>query len=567
MLYSEATGGTIIDDASGRQKKWQARSPVQIDVISDKDELAALKQNWQSVYKSDPDAHYFLSWDWMSKWLSDVMPESVVLAARRPTDSTYIGFLPIKLQTVAGREGRLHTAIRMAGQGVADYTGMLCPPDSEQEVIDGFAAHIKTMGWRNVILDSFRASETRMRAITSAFADSCTVSDFDVIYPDGTDHSVFPYVDLRGDWEAYLGKLSAESRRKVRRFMRLAEESGDYRISLSTPETVDRDLDIMFKFWALKWGAHPTYIEMHKTMFRHCARVGSLFLTVMWQGDRPLGALANLLDDDRQAMLFKIFSRDETFGNPSPGLVLYAYSIRNAIARGYRVCDFLQGNHRFKYSFGAQELRVFQKKISRQDEQAVLDRGSLPAALDHVRALHRGGRGAEAERIYRQILRLEPGSAEAAEGLRKLRAGAAANGAADNAGSSRVAAARELAGAGRLVEAGQVLTALLRIEPRNFQARHLLGLVGLKQGNLKAAERELRLAVKCDPDSAVAHNHLGMAVAAQGRIEQALACFEQAIALQPALAEAHRNRANALKTLGRFEEALTSYERAAGGAA
>jgi Tfp pilus assembly protein PilF len=128
--------------------------------------------------------------------------------------------------------------------------------------------------------------------------------------------------------------------------------------------------------------------------------------------------------------------------------------------------------------------------------------------------------------------------------------------------SPKLIQARELASAGKPVEAGRLLTELLRTEPKNFAARCMLGLVGLQQGQFAAAERELRLAVKLNPGSAVAHNHLGLAGLGLGRSDQALASFDRAIALRPDFADAHRNRANALKALGRFEEAMQSFRRA-----
>ena len=548
---------------------------MHVDVIDDAERLAALKQDWEAVYDADPDAQYFLSWPWMSKWLNDVVSDAVVLAARPDSDSggdsAYVAFLPIRLQTGGLDGGGVCTVVKMAGQGVADYTGLLCRPDMEEQAIKAIAHHVKKLGWRSLVFGSFRASDARMRALADHFPGSdYKIKDFDVIYADGTDHSIFPFVALPGDWETYLEtRLSKDTRRKVRRFTRQVEETEEFRVTVSNADTLERDLDILFKFWTLKWGSPGTgtYVKLHVEMFRHCAAMGSLFLTVMWQGDRPLGALANLLDDGKQAMLFKIFSRDETFGNPSPGLVLYTYAIRNAIERGYKVCDFLQGNHRFKYSFGAEELRVFQKAVSRRSDRPSsrdLDRSCVPAALHYTHALHQQGRVAEAEQNYRQILRVDPRSAEAAQGLRKLLADPRRQAARPTA-SAQILEARRLASAGKVTEANTLLTALLRTEPSNFDARYMLGLIRLQQRDFTAAEGEFRLAIRICPDAAFAHNSHGRALVGLGRADQALASFDRAIALKLDFAEAHHNRGNALKALGRFQEALQSFARAGAG--
>jgi CelD/BcsL family acetyltransferase involved in cellulose biosynthesis len=400
---------------------------MRVDVVNGAEGLANLKGDWGAVYDADPDAQYFLSWDWVTAWSTEVHKSSFVLAVRSAGEaSPYCAFLPLRLRIAAIKGGGHFSIVEMACEGVADYTGLLCRPEMEDDAIKALSQYVKSMGWKFLLFSSFRASDKRMQTILANFPKKYfEVEDFNVIFPDGTDHGIFPYVELPTDWEDYLStKLGSETRRKVRRFMRQVEGPDGFRITTTAADTLDRDLDTLFRFWTLMWGSdHETYVNAHHVMFRRCFEAGSLYLTVMWQGDRALGALANLLDDVKKAMLFKVMSRDETFGNPSPGFVLYAYAIRHAIERGYGVCDFLQGNHAFKYSFGAEELKVAQKKVGRRSEPSsgeILDRGHLPAALRSTLTMHQQGRLAEAERGYRQILHMDPQSRDAALGLNRL---------------------------------------------------------------------------------------------------------------------------------------------------
>ena len=401
---------------------------MRIDVVDGGADLARLEQDWRAVYHADPDAQYFLSWTWMSKWLTDVVKDAIVLAARPDAQSAYCAFWPLRLQTVAIKGGGLGTIISMAGQGASDYTGLLCRPEYERDAITAFAGRIRKFGWRNLVFSAFRASDARMLEILRQFPDRDFGAErLSLVYDDGTDHSVYPYVCLPDDWESYLqSRLSKETRRKVRRFLRQAEGEGSFRITVANADTLDRDLDILFRFWTLRWGTNRTaaFVRAHLHMFRHCAAAGTLFMPVMWYGDRPVGALANLLDEAKGTMLFKILGRDENFGNPSPGFILYAYAIRDAIARGYRECDFLQGDHRFKYSFGGADRRVFQHRINRRGEGPAsrsLDHSALESAVRYTRTLHDNGRLAEAERNYKQILAMDPKNSAAAVGLRVLR--------------------------------------------------------------------------------------------------------------------------------------------------
>jgi CelD/BcsL family acetyltransferase involved in cellulose biosynthesis len=83
---------------------------------------------------------------------------------------------------------------------------------------------------------------------------------------------------------------------------------------------------------------------------------GDLEVPVLWFGDQPLGALANIIDRQKKSILFYITGRDENWKTPSPGLVLHGHCIRRAIEQGFRTYDFLRGNEPYKYFLGPEEL-------------------------------------------------------------------------------------------------------------------------------------------------------------------------------------------------------------------
>lgn len=116
--------------------------------------------------------------------------------------------------------------------------------------------------------------------------------------------------------------------------------------------------------------------------------------------------------------------------------------------------------------------------------------------------------------------------------------------------------------AGKLEEAADGCTAVLRSDSGNFDALHLLGLVKLAAGDTAEAVRLLTAAVKAKPRSHEAVLNLGLALFNAGDGEGAIAQYDRALALRPSFPEALNNRGNALRALGRPEEALTDYELA-----
>lgn len=122
--------------------------------------------------------------------------------------------------------------------------------------------------------------------------------------------------------------------------------------------------------------------------------------------------------------------------------------------------------------------------------------------------------------------------------------------------------ARALYRAGDWRGAEKVCTSILQLNPQQFDAIAMLGLIAAQTQRAPHALELLRSVVVARPDDPSAHNNLGNVLMLLERFEQALQSFERALQLKPKLAEAHYNRANALQALGRFEEALRVYERA-----
>src|SRR6185312_8650101 len=157
-------------------------------------------------------------------------------------------------------------------------------------------------------------------------------------------------------------------------------------------------------------------LDNNRMMLRHAFEAGALYMPVLWQGERPIGALATLVDARKRAFLFYMAGRDQTYDGPQPGLALHAHSIRHAIRNGFVTYDFLRGTEPYKYSFGVEERRIKSFRVTTKDEQNLggrLDIRSLPFALKRSKEHHRAGRHAEAEPGFRQVLDIEPRNADA----------------------------------------------------------------------------------------------------------------------------------------------------------
>jgi len=115
---------------------------------------------------------------------------------------------------------------------------------------------------------------------------------------------------------------------------------------------------------------------------------------------------------------------------------------------------------------------------------------------------------------------------------------------------------------GRFDEAGVLYEQALKLQPKDFRAPYLLGVIALQQRRPERAVDLLGRAIRLHPQSAEAHYDLGRALAALDRHEAAIASYDRALALAPENAAIFNHRGNALYLMKKFEAALASYDRA-----
>jgi len=116
--------------------------------------------------------------------------------------------------------------------------------------------------------------------------------------------------------------------------------------------------------------------------------------------------------------------------------------------------------------------------------------------------------------------------------------------------------------AGRLAAAEADYRAVLRDDPRDADALHLLGVLAAAQADFPAAIDLLRQALAVRPDMPMLHNNLGNALAKAKQFEAAAASYRRAIELAPDYAEAHFNLATALSELKDHLSATIAARRA-----
>jgi len=125
----------------------------------------------------------------------------------------------------------------------------------------------------------------------------------------------------------------------------------------------------------------------------------------------------------------------------------------------------------------------------------------------------------------------------------------------------KLAQAAEHQHAGRLAEAERLYREILRDNPGNVDAVRLLGTVAMQNERIYEAERLFRRATANAPDFVVAQLDLGRALKEQNRLEEAMEQFDKVIRLEPDNVPARYLMASCLSLAARTYDAVEMYQK------
>jgi len=115
---------------------------------------------------------------------------------------------------------------------------------------------------------------------------------------------------------------------------------------------------------------------------------------------------------------------------------------------------------------------------------------------------------------------------------------------------------------GRLVEAEAAYKTVLHIDPNEFDALHMLGIVNAQRGSFEEAEKLFRRALTVDAKVPPCLQNYAAVLCKLERFAEAIEYFTSAIKLAPNHAPLYADRGHALFALRRVNEALSDYDRA-----
>jgi CelD/BcsL family acetyltransferase involved in cellulose biosynthesis len=261
-------------------------------------------------------------------------------------DSQLVAVLPMHVRD----DGLLETL----APGVTDYLDPLVHPEHETDawrVLLKLLAKLRGGKWRNVTLHNVR-DEASCRA---RLAELAREAGFE-LEAKVTEHC--PCITLPRTWEQYLASLDGHERKETRRKVNKVMTRGGGRLVRCSADAGEIAATLAHTFVLMEQAPGEKGEAVRKTLRPLLERAapamipgGQLWLTTLYVNDKP--AAVTLQFPHAAGPLLYNCGFDSAQREWSPGVVLTAEIIRQAIESGARVFDLLRGQEPYKYKLGA----------------------------------------------------------------------------------------------------------------------------------------------------------------------------------------------------------------------
>jgi CelD/BcsL family acetyltransferase involved in cellulose biosynthesis len=353
------TKNPLVNSPSGTRSDTleAAQSGAEIVEITTTAALDELRPEWSELFEACPDASPFQSPEWLVAWLRAFLNEGLwTLAIRRHGRLVGLAAFFIYRAPEGDRQ------VTFVGNGISDRLDILARPRDRDYVFEAVFRHL---AHRADLWDScdFRdvppGSPLAWTTLAASFSDELQAEE------------PCPAVRLPAQAEQVWDLLAPRRRADLRRCGRRAATAGELACETATADNRARVLEELMQLHRLRWEARgqPGVLadaavqRFHYDATDGLLERGLLRLYTLRLDGRAIAAQYALHHNGRAYSYLIAF--DPASARFSPGLLLTAFTLEQAVREGAREFDFLRGREDYKYLWGAVDQPRVRRRIRR----------------------------------------------------------------------------------------------------------------------------------------------------------------------------------------------------------
>lgn len=334
---------------------------MKIERIASLEGLDKIQKRWDEFLFSSEQKSIFLTQEWFVSWWRNFSEDnSLEILIFKDKNESLIGIAPFMIKN--------KTLQFIASPEVSDYCDFITKKEKRREFYECLLNYLKMNYSRmqrieliNVNQSSPTLSFLPQLAEGQGFSATCREIE------------VAPVLTLPTSYEGYLDQMDKRNRHELRRKLKRVESLDKIRtLQITEPQELkvrtedfiklhQKSSDSKAKFWQKKG-----MTDFFKELIYCFSLKDWVKLNLLLDEDKVIAALLNFSFFDRIYFYNSTFDREYAWW--SPGLFLFNLSLRQAIQEGKREADFLRGDEKYKYNFGAKDNKIF-KIILRADRR------------------------------------------------------------------------------------------------------------------------------------------------------------------------------------------------------
>ena len=314
----------------------------------------ALQSEWAELLTRAYSNNIFLTFTWQNLWWKQFDNNGKLHMLAFRDRQKLVGIAPLV------EKG---SSIYFLGDtDLFDYHDFIVDSKYLNDFYDELSSYLTTGPWSSIKLYSLHNDSPTLKHLPEKI---CSMGWSSKI----TLEDSVPGMHLPQSWDEHLATLGKKHRHELKRKIRRLEDNGPYNV-LTADGVSGTDVNIEEFLGLMKASKEEKSRFMttdRESFFREMVDILSSEKTLNMYFLEVGGAMVAsviCLDYNGSRFLYNSGYNPE-FSFLSVGLILKAFTVRDAIESGFQYFDFLRGNEPYKYHLGAQEGQISTLELSR----------------------------------------------------------------------------------------------------------------------------------------------------------------------------------------------------------
>ena len=326
---------------------------MKVEDIRTEEEFDALREEWNGLLVRSTSNNVFLTFDWMRTWWKHYKPDKrLFIVVVRDPSGRLLGIAPlcIKKETLYGLASLRVLTFLGTEEVCSDYLDFILDRGGKEEAFMVILDYIESHSglWDYVLLSDIWESSWSFNRIKESLATRAR----DYYLPEVKE---CPYIALPDSFDAYIKRLSRNSRNNLMRKTRKLQKKYEAVFSECNVPDVETAMEDLFEL-------HKKRREMlrkesdfitkrmmafHMDISRTLHRKGIVRVYCMRINGVPASMLYGFTYNKK--FFYYQAGMDPQYEKLSVGMVLMGYCIKDCIEKGLVEFDFLRGREAYKY--------------------------------------------------------------------------------------------------------------------------------------------------------------------------------------------------------------------------